>query len=709
MGNSMIHWRPKTWWIELHQRWHALTREGRDTFWLLGMLALVLLPHATRLPWWANLGAGIALAWRARLAWTDGKLPSRWLLALMLVALLIMTWLTYRTLIGREAGITLVVVLATLKCLELKARRDSLVCLYLGFFLILTQFFYNQGIGTAVLMLGAVWGLLTALVMGQRPLGRPPIAEVGRDALRAMLWGLPLMVVLFALFPRFGPLWALPTDANGRTGLSDTLTLGQVAELALDDSIALRVRFSSTPPPPEQMYFRGPTLDNFNGLVWEPGAPALAKPQLSGAPQSYEITIEPSSLPVLPLLEGTGKAMVSAGGSDRLTVQQHGIEWIRRGGRGERLILQAQAWPRWQWTEELRPQLRRHWTRLPQGVNPRTQAWATQLLAEVQARHPDAAASAPQLLVSAVMNHIRTARYSYTLSPGLPAQQTPHLIDDFWMDRKEGFCEHFATGFVVVMRAMGVPARVVTGYQGAELNPVDGQYIVRNSSAHAWAEFWQPGRGWVRADPTAAVAPERVQRAPRPRPFAGLPGPLSQLDSSALQRLRDMWDAVDNRWNVWVLQYSRGQQMNLLKSLGWQQPDFQSLGQALAWGLGLTGLGAAVLAWWTRERTPHQPWDKALRRMHKALTQWPVAPPTGPEPAAASAWRVALLASWPEPRTGEQEALLRLLHELDALRYGPTGTAAQTSQPSQWLSLVKQIEALSRPTAALASAAHSRT
>ncbi|MFZ5527268.1 MAG: transglutaminaseTgpA domain-containing protein [Pseudomonadota bacterium] len=694
----ILRWRPDTWRQDLRQRWQSLTREGRDTLWLLGMLALVLAPHAERLPWWANLGATGALAWRARLAWTDGPLPKRWLLAVMLGALLAMSWLTYRTLIGREPGITLVVVLTTLKCLELRARRDSLVCLYLGFFLILTQFFYSQGIGTAVLMLVAVWGLLTSLVMGQRPLGRPPIAEVGRDALRAMAWGLPLMVVLFVLFPRFGPLWALPTDAKTRTGLSETLSLGQVAELAQDDSIALRVRFNDKAPAPEQLYFRGPTLDRFDGKTWRPGAPASPEPALEGRPIAYEVTLEPAALPILPLLEGTGEARVIAGGDTRMRIERAGLAWYRQGGRDGRLILQAQAWPRWHWPDTLPEHLQRYWTLLPQGYNPGTLAWAAQLRQQLQARQPDPLAPpSPLLLANAVMGHIRTAGYSYTLAPGLPDQPTPHLIDAFWLQQKEGFCEHFATAFVVVMRAMGVPARVVTGYQGAELNPVDGQYIVRNSSAHAWAEFWQPGRGWVRADPTAAVAPERVQRAPRPTPFAGLPGPLSQLDPGALRRMRDLWDAVDNRWNTWVLQYSRGEQMALLKSLGWPQPDLQALMQALAWGLGLAGGVAALVAWWTRERTPRHPWQEPLRRVHRALSRLPVAAPPGMAPAAASAWRVHLLQAWPEPRTAQQEALLRLLHQLDALRYGPPTAEPRTRASAPWIALVRQIEALSRP------------
>jgi transglutaminase-like putative cysteine protease len=704
----ILRWRPHTWHQDLRQRWQSLTREGRDTLWLLGMLALVLAPHAERLPWWANLGAVGALAWRAKLAWTDAPLPKRWLLAVMLGALLAMTWLTYRTLIGREPGITLVVVLTTLKCLELRAKRDSLVCLYLGFFLILTQFFYSQGIGTAMLMLVAVWGLLTSLVMGQRPLGRPPIVDVGRDALRAMAWGLPLMVVLFVLFPRFGPLWALPTDAKARTGLSETLSLGQVAELALDDSIALRVRFTARPPAPEQLYFRGPTLDRFDGKVWRPGTPSQPMPVMAGTPIPYEITLEPSPLSILPLLEGTERARVIAGGEGSLRTEQSGLGWERRGGRGGRLVLQAQARPRWHWPEPLPVHWQRYWTSLPPQSNPGTFAWAQRLRQQVQARQPDPLASpSPLLLANAVMGHIRTAGYSYTLSPALPKQATPHLIDAFWLQQKEGFCEHFATAFVVVMRAMGVPARVVAGYQGAELNPVDGQYIVRNSSAHAWAEFWQPGQGWVRADPTAAVAPERVQRVPRPTPFAGLPGPLSQFDPGALRRMRDLWDAVDNRWNLWVLQYSRGEQMALLKSMGWPQPDLQTLMQALAWGLGLAGGVAAVVAWWTRERTPRQPWHKPLRRVHKALSRLSVAAPPGVEPAAASTWRVHLLQAWPEPRTAQQDALLRLLNQLDALRYGPSTAESRERTSAPWLALVRQIEALSRPAPASPHGANS--
>lgn len=687
------------------QQWHALTREGRDTLWLLGMLALVMAPHVPRLPWWSSLGAAAALLWRAHLAWRDGTLPPRWMMLTLLIAAMALTWLTHRTLIGREPGVTLVVVLTTLKCLELRARRDSLVCLYLGFFLILTQFLYNQGLGTAVLMLAGVWGLLTSLILGQRPTGRPPLAQVGGEALRAMLWGLPLMLVLFVLFPRLGPLWSLPKDAQARTGLSDKLSLGQVAALSLDESIALRIRFAGQAPPTSQLYFRGPTLDHFDGRTWRPLMYRVGGADIEPLGQviRYDITLEPSTLPFVPLLDGTLSAEMPT--RRDIILRRMGLDWLRRGGNNERLQIQGQAWPRWR--ERLPASADRAmtpWLELPAGFNPRTLAWAAALR-----QGPAGAEASAEQLSAMVLRHVRQQNYRYTLSPDLPSDpDARHLIDDFWIDRRQGFCEHFATAYVVVMRAMGVPARVVTGFQGAEYNPVDGQYVVRNSSAHAWAEIWSTGQGWIRVDPTAAVAPERVERPPsRALPFAGLPGPLGQFDPESLRRLRLMWDAVDHRWNVWVLQYSRGQQMALLQSLGWKEPDWQDLGRLLAWVLAALGLGSSLVLWWTRERRPAHAWHRPLSRVHRALAAVSSRVPPGPAPAAASAWRVSLSAQWadaPGPHQGAgattpsgpatREALLTALAQLDALRYGPPPAAPRARATLN--TLVRQIEQLAR-------------
>lgn len=669
---------------------NTLTREARDTLWLLGMLALVLVPHVPRLPWWSSTLAALALGWRAWLAVHDAPLPRRPLLMALLAATMACTWLTFGTVLGREAGTALVVMLTTLKSLELRARRDALVCLYLGFFLVLTQFLYDQGIVTAVLMLVAVWGLLVSLVLGQRPLGHPPLREVGGEAARNMLVGLPVMVLLFVLFPRFGPLWALPSDAQGRIGLSDQISLGDVGSLAASQEVALRVKFQGPPPPMNRMYFRGPVLDHFDGQQWQAQVrPPTWQPdvQVGGTPWAYDITLEPLQLKVLPLLDGTGE-VAPAPGTRLPALTRRGLQW-EAPLTGERLRLQARAWPVANEGPLDDHLWLREWVQLPPGRNPRTLAWALALRQQPAWREAPASA-----VVGEVLRHIRSAEFRYTLSPGRPPPGELHLIDRFWFDQQAGFCEHFASAFVVVLRAMDIPSRVVLGYQGAEFNPIDGQFTVRQSHAHAWAEYWQPGRGWVRVDPTAAVAPERIEQPPQLRPLQGLPGMMGDLDPAFLKRWRHAWEAVDHRWNTWVLQYSNSQQMNLLQQLGMRNPDVGSLLHVLGLALGLLGLGGAAWAGWQAWQARKAPWPRLLSALDRALSAR-IAPPPGPRPASPLAWAR-------HPALVHHEALLTRLHALDTLRYGAAahmprpGMGRQARLPRKARELLREIEQICR-------------
>ena len=285
--------------------WKHLPREARDTLFLLLVIGWTIAPHLWHLPARCGLLAGAILLWRARLALAQARLPSRWIVAAVLVLAGALTLWSQRTLLGRDAGVTLLVVLMSLKTLELRARRDAMVVFFLGFFLVLTNFLYSQSLPVALAMLVSVWGLLTALVLAHMPVGRPPLLQAAGLAGRAALLGAPLMVALFLLFPRIGPLWGIPQDAVGKSGLSGTLRLGGVAEVASDDSVALRLRFFGPPPPPNALYFRGPVLAAFDGVEWTRGSssfpPALRPParlELIGAPLRYEITIEPSRLPL---------------------------------------------------------------------------------------------------------------------------------------------------------------------------------------------------------------------------------------------------------------------------------------------------------------------------------------------------------------------------------------------------------------------------
>lgn len=659
--------------------WRNLPRETRDTLFLLGVIGWTVLPHVEHLPWWSGALTGLVLVWRAHLALAGVRLPGRMPVIVLLVISLLLTLWSEQTVFGKEAGVTMLVMLVSLKTLELRARRDALVVFFLGFFLVLTHFLYSQSLLTALAMLLSVWGLLTALVLAHMPVGKPPLAQAGRLAARSALLGAPLMILLFVLFPRMGPLWGMPQDGLGRTGLSGTLRLGGVAEVANDDSIAFRVRFDEGEGlPPESLYFRGPVLSVFDGIEWRrrpiaATAMAGATGRGSGAVRTigigvgYETTLEPIRLALIPVLEATPDSADAAPRIDGWTLRMRpDLQWQTDRIVTERLRFSARAWPRFEHGQTLPEEELRELVQLPQGYNPRVQAWAADFK-----RAPELAGADARRLVNAVMAHVRSAGYTYTLTPGTYGRDS---IDEFWLDRRSGFCEHFATAFVVVMRAMGVPARVVTGYQGADPRPIDGYFVVRQSHAHAWAEYWMPGRGWQRADPTAAVAPDRVVRSLSLTPDAGLvANALRTVNPELLTELRAGWEAVNNRWNQWVLNYSRTQQFDLLQRLGVRAPDWQDLGVLLIGLLSTGALAGAAWAFWDRRR--QDPWQKLQRNVREALATLGIAAQSHQPPRQ--------LASLVRQHFGvRSHPLAVVLDDLDRARYARN--AQRRPDPEWW-------------------------
>jgi len=604
-------------WLPHWPGWQRLPREARDTLFLLAVIAWTVLPHASHLPAWAITLAAVVLLWRGRLAIEGGALPSRWVLLSVLTLALGLTYWSYTSLLGKEPGVTLAVALMALKTLELRARRDAFVVFFLGFFIILTHFLYSQSLLVAAAMLVSVWGLLTAVVLAHMPVGQPSLRQAGGLALRTALLGAPVMALLFVLFPRIGPLWGVPHDGVSTTGLSNTMKMGSVAEVARDDAIALRVKFEGRAPAQPDMYFRGPVLTRFDGTEWRPlglpyapaGVPSRPADvrATGGAPLRYEITLEPLKLASIPLLEATTELQPVEGVR---IVAREDLQWLAERPLYERIRLDAVATTRYSLGASRRSGDVAESLELPTGFNPRTVAWARELHAQDALRQASAGA-----LASAVLQSIAGGGYSYTLAPG---EYGRNSVDEFWLDRKEGFCEHFAAAFVVVMRAMNVPARVVTGYQGTDPVPTDGYWVVRQSSAHAWAEYWQAGRGWVRADPTAAVAPDRIGRSARLVPQAGfVAGALDSMNPELFAQLRSSWEAVNNRWNQWVLNYTRGQQLDVLRSIGFTSPSWEDLALLLVESLSVLALAGAAWAWFDRHRI--DPWVRQLERMKRAL------------------------------------------------------------------------------------------
>ncbi|MDP9992932.1 transglutaminase-like putative cysteine protease [Variovorax boronicumulans] len=612
----------------------ALPRDARDTLFLLTVIALIVLPQVENLPWWCTALTALVLLWRGSLAIEARPLPGKWWRIALLALALAGTYATHRTLLGRDAGVTLIVILLALKTLELRARRDAFVVFFLGFFAMLTNFFYSQSLLTAFTMLLALLGLLTALVNAHMPVGKPSLLQAARTAGWMALAGAPIMLALFLLFPRFAPLWGTPSDAMaGRMGLSNTMRVGTIAELALDDSIAARIKFDENRVPPQsQLYFRGPVLGQFDGREWSAlpawarGGQGAANLRVTGEPVRYEVTLEPSNRPWLLTLDAAQKAPEAPGLEVMGTPD---LQWLSNRPVTDLLRYRAESYPQFQSgpVRRMGGQLQAYLA-LPPGTNPRTAALAAEMRND-----PALAGAAAPALVQAALRRLRTGGYTYTLEPGVYGNDT---ADEFWFDRKEGFCEHIASAFVVLMRNLGIPSRIVTGYQGGELNSIDNYWVVRQRDAHAWAEVWQEGSGWVRVDPTASVAPGRIGQLQRLVPQPGLfAGAFGAMSPTLVQNLRAAWEAVNNGWNQWVLSYTQSRQLNLLKNLGFDAPSLEDLAYVLLYLVIAASLAGAGWTLWERSR--HDPWLRLLGQARARLAKAGLAVPETAPPRQMAA------------------------------------------------------------------------
>jgi transglutaminase-like putative cysteine protease len=541
------------------------------TYGLLLSILMVIAPHADHLPpWVSGLCTGLLL-WRAWLTHSGKPLPKRWLLMLITVAGTAGIVLTFHTLFGREAGVTLLMMLATLKLMELRDARDAMVLVYLACFIMITNFFYSQSIPTALYLLATMMVIVTTWIHLQAS----GIALKPRMRIAAvlLLQALPLTLILFILFPRVqGPLWGLPQDAYASTGLDDHMSPGSLSRLSLSEAVAFRVVYNDKPPRRDQMYWRGPVLWHFDGRAWTPGRslyPVAPKFTELGQPVNYVVTLEPHNKHWLFALDVPDKLSVTATLTDDFQLLSKDAVHARlRYAARSYLVYHANL-------QESQRQLKRA-LQLPGQFDPR----ARQLAAEWRAGSKDDAD-----IVRTALSYFNKQGFVYTLdAPPLGVNS----IDDFLFNTKQGFCEHYASAFVFLMRAANIPARVVTGYLGGEYNDVGNYYIVRQSDSHAWAEVWLAGQGWVRIDPTGAIAPDRVER--------GLSAALS--DNAALpfmernppQWMRDLrfnLDALANNWNQWVLGYDSERQFAFLTRLGMESITWQKMALNMSAGIGL--------------------------------------------------------------------------------------------------------------------------
>jgi transglutaminase-like putative cysteine protease len=547
-----------------------------------GCLALALLAHVTTLPLWVPVMIVACGLIRLGLARRGRSAPPRGVLIAVALLVMPLLFLRFHTFNGLAAGTALLSVTAGLKLLETKTQRDIYIITLIIYFVSLAALLEGDSFWLLAYLIGVCWlttaTLLRATSSGPAPGWRRSLRYGGRVLAQA----LPLALVFWLLFPRFAsPLWQIPNDSKtAASGLSDTMSPGDITQLALSDEVAFRVRFDSAAPPAQERYWRGPVLDHFDGHTWTRstsgfgGAPPPLQPQ--GPAYRYTVMMEPHQHRWLFMLDwpSTWNQPHAELSGDYTLMQPEPLS--------RAVDVVGTSYTRVQYSEPLRPRTRTRDLDQPRNRNPRTQ----QLAREMRSAHAD-----DLELVRAVLDMFRQQPFYYTLTP---PKLSDNSVDEFLFDTKRGFCGHYASAFAALMRAAGIPARVVTGYQGGTLNPYGDYWILRQSDAHAWTEVWIDGRGWTRIDPTAAIAPERIERGLADA--ANADDPLAsrwQRKTPWFAGARLRLDLLREIWRERILDFDQDSQRKLLEMLKIPEPDGQKLVLVLAAAMAL------VLVWLT--------------------------------------------------------------------------------------------------------------
>jgi len=627
-------------------------------FWIVGCQALLVAPHALRLPIWVLLLYAAAFVWRLQMARGRWPMPPRTLKLALILAVSVGIAQAYGSMVGLEPTVALLLAAFALKLIESVRRHDAYVLIFLGFFICVTEFLFTQDLAVTLYMGIVVWLLVTALLAVHREGATRFEWQPLQLSALMLLQAVPLMLVLFFLFPRLGPLWSVPLkNHTATTGMSDTLRVGDVSNLVQSSEVAFRVLFEAEVPPMRELYWRGLVMsvledDRWRGLRYFEIPPARRRapsPDQLGRPLDYRVLMAPTQqnwLYALRHAEPQQRGIMAL--PDFRLYSPMPVE--------SELSYRVRSWPE----APLQPQLN-DWrrdveTRLPMDSSPRTRALATQLRA----------ASVSDLdYVRRVLQRFREQPYRYTLRPPLLGTEP---VDAFLFDTRAGFCEHYASAFAVLMRAAGVPARIVAGYQGGEINPLNGTVVVRQFDAHAWNEVWLRGQGWVRVDPTAAVSPERIEygleqaMAEEGSFLADSPlSPLRYRSVDWINRLRLQYDALSYRWQSWMVGFDSETQLDVLRDL----LGTVSVRRFVAVMLTAFALVCSVIAlslFWQR-RIPQDARTRVLRRLLRKLRYGGIEPQPGEPPGA-------LLLRAAAQHSEQAEELLRLRRLLLALLYG---------------------------------------
>ncbi|MDA0707441.1 MAG: DUF3488 and transglutaminase-like domain-containing protein, partial [Proteobacteria bacterium] len=461
--------------------------------WTLSALGLALLLLVQFLPPWITVAFVLCATWRYLIEKRRRLLPPTWLRGLLALSCFLGVLATYSAVSGVGPGSALLAVMAALKLLETRKRRDQFVPLFIAIFLVMSSLLREQYLWSLPYLMAALLLIMTAWLRMSATRAESAMLSF-RNSGRLILYALPLALAMWIFFPRIAtPFWSVPIDtSSGISGLSDTMSPGDISSLSLSDAVAFRVNFRDSVPAARDRYWRGLVLHQFNGRTWTSSEPMLDRQArdnivVSGEPISYNIALEPTQQQwvfALDIPYSWSLPRTSMGRQQQLW-RVHPID--------QRIRYDAVSYTNYRSDVALAGMFQGWYTNLPDESNPKTRELARQM---------HAAAGSNAAFVAAVLQKFNNEEFFYTLKPPVLGRDP---VDQFLFETRQGFCEHYASAFAVMMRAAGIPARIVLGYQGGELNPVGNYLIVRQADAHAWTEVWLEGVGWSRVDPTAAV------------------------------------------------------------------------------------------------------------------------------------------------------------------------------------------------------------
>jgi transglutaminase-like putative cysteine protease len=568
------------------------------------VVLLALAPHVPHLPFWIPLIVVGCLAWRVTLELHAAVLPNKWLRNFIAIAAMISVFVKFRTLNGLEAGTALLSVMAGMKLLETRDHRDYTILIFIAFFLLFAELLYDQSLWM-IPFTGVTTLFCAATLMRLHDGGaRLSYSDALKRCVRMGLQAAPLAILLFLFFPRLqGQFWALPSRGGATSGLSDSMSPGDVTHLSLSDDVAFRVEFTGTPPPPFNLYWRAIVLHGFDGRTWRRTREAPSPPSVQplGSIYEYRLLLEPTNQSWIPVLDVPLDWQLprSAMSGDMQLVTAEPVSKVT--------AISVRSTIQYKFGEQLSTWARNTDLQLPERSNPRARELAQKLLSQ---------AGDEKQYINTVLRMFNRENFSYTLEPsplGLNA------VDDFLFNTHNGFCEHYASAFTVLMRSAGIPARVVTGYQGGEFNGMGNYMIVRQADAHAWSEVWLKGEGWVRIDPTAAIAPERVNKGLQSALSDAEPVPGRMLRRFEwLNSMRLGFDAVNTFWKKHIVQFDALKQQSLLANVGIDSTDWRTLGLTLVIIFVIFFLGLLVYLTWRYKPAPIDPAAREyLKLQHK--------------------------------------------------------------------------------------------